>query len=116
MYGYRPKTASAPPPATRCKKGDLAIVVSAFNKVNVGRIVRVIELHDGKGPLAMKNEGPVWLVSCSLQLKWTSRIKVYRRKIGPVPDCRLQPIRGMWIEHEAATLRVKRNKLTMDQD
>jgi hypothetical protein len=94
MYGYRPRKVSAPLPATKCRKGDLAVVVSAIHQVNVGRIVRVIELHCGKGPLAMKNEGPVWLVSCSHQMKWTSRTKVYRRKLGPVPDYRLQPIRG----------------------
>ena len=103
MYGYRPKTVSAPPPATRCKKGDLAIVVNAFNKVNVGRIVRVIELHDGKGPLAMKNEGLVWLVSCPHRLKWTDGKKTYRRILGPAPDHRLQPIRGIETGQSNAT-------------
>ena len=47
----------------RCKPGDLAIVVSAHNRANVGRIVQVLRLHDGRGELAYAStEGIVWLV------------------------------------------------------
>ena len=45
----------------RCRPGDMAVVVDAFNKCNIGKIVTVIGLHDGSGDLALKLKEPVWL-------------------------------------------------------
>ena len=79
----------------RCKPGDLAIVVRACHPSNLGVIVKIIGLHDGKGDLSYPADaGTVWLIESS---KPTTRIqfgKRYRRKRGPVPDNQLQPIRG----------------------
>ena len=100
----------------KCEQGDLAVVVSAVYKMNIGLIVRVIELHDGKGSLTFKGIGPIWLVSCSRRMKWTLHNKIYRRKIGPVPEYLLQPIRGMGLEQEIAKRRPKRVKQTIEQD
>ena len=79
----------------KCQVGDLAVVVRAQNRSNLGRIVRVIATHDGSGDLVFTSEsGHIWLVSCATPMKWTWNGKVYRRKSGPVPDTQLQPIRG----------------------
>ena len=81
----------------RCRPGDLAVVINAYNTTNVGRIVKVIGLHDGKGELNMNDRtDTVWLVSCPAGfLRWARDDgRVWRRKSGPIPDVQLQPIRG----------------------
>ena len=79
----------------RCKAGDLAVVVSAEIRRNVGIIVRIIAPHDGAGALRFTRHGHVWLVAAPRPMTWTLHGKVYRRKTGPVPDNRLQPLRGL---------------------
>jgi hypothetical protein len=83
----------------RCKPGDLAVVVSAHNRANVGRIVHVLRLHDGSGDFAYGPDvGTVWLVrdAGGRRMVWRMRSsnRVWRRRLGPVPDAQLQPIRG----------------------
>lgn len=79
---------------SRCKAGDLAVVVDAYYRSNLGRIVRVIAQHDGKGDLVFRDAGVVWLVQSSQPMTWTVAGKRFRRKRGPVPDTSLKPIRG----------------------
>jgi hypothetical protein len=79
----------------RCKPGDLAVVVSAELRCNVGIIVRIIAPHDGAGAIRFRHHGHVWLVAAPRPMTWHMHGKVYRRKTGPVPDNRLQPIRGL---------------------
>ena len=78
----------------RCKPGDLAVVIDARYKCNLGVIVQVIELHHGFGDLRYSQEKNAWLARSSKTLKWVVNGKCYRRKTGPVPDAQLQPIRG----------------------
>lgn len=80
-----------------CQPGDLAVVISASNKYNIGRVVTVIRPFDGTGGLCPDTTGACWLVRCSTPLKWVAvdSGKVYRRKEGPAPDACLQPIRGI---------------------
>ena len=77
-----------------CKIGDLAIVVNAEYCFNIGNIVRIIAPHDGTGDIVFTTQGQVWFVECARPMKWDVHGKVYRRKRGPVPDSRLQPIHG----------------------
>lgn len=79
----------------KCKPGDLAVVVHAQCPSNLGKIVHVVALHDGTGAVSFTGQGHVWLVKCPTPLTWYMRGKRYRRKTGPVPDNRLQPIRGL---------------------
>ena len=79
----------------KCKPGDLAVVVNAQCACNIGFIVEVIAPHDGRGDIVFKGQGHVWLVKCHAPMTWYLRGKRYRRKTGPVPDSRLQPIRGL---------------------
>ncbi len=81
---------------SRCKPGDLAIVISAANKSNIGCIVKIIELHHGKGPLAMAEDCAVWMIEGPTPMIWTDGpSKIYRMNRGPVPDSQLQPIRAL---------------------
>jgi hypothetical protein len=82
----------------RCRPGDMAVIVDAFNKCNLGKIVTVIGLHDGAGDLLLKLDEPVWLVSCCVPLIWSTDKKRWRRKNGPAGDSALQPIRGIPVE------------------
>ena len=78
----------------RCKPGDLAVVIDALYKCNLGAIVQVIELHNGVGDIRYFKKQNAWLAKSSKSLKWVVNGKCYRRKTGPVPDAQLQPIRG----------------------
>lgn len=81
--------------STRCKPGDLAIVVRAHNPSNIGTIVKVIGLYDGTGDLPCPEATcAVWLIESTKPTTWIFNGKRYRRKRGPVPDSQLQPIRG----------------------
>lgn len=77
----------------RCRPGDLAIVTSACHPSNIGKVVQVLQLHDGSGDLAYRKNKEVWLVRASVPLTWAKGKKRFRRKTGPVPDSQLQPIR-----------------------
>ncbi|MCA3000603.1 MAG: hypothetical protein ING66_07385 [Rhodocyclaceae bacterium] len=77
-----------------CRKGDIAIVVRAKHECNLGTIVRILDVDDGKGDLAFKNESLVWSVSCDYPMTWSKNGRLFLRTEGPVPDWKLQPIRG----------------------
>jgi hypothetical protein len=78
----------------RCRAGDLAVIIYADYRCNLGRIVRVLAQHDGKGDIAFHGVDVVWLVESSRPITWTVGTKRFRRKRGPVPDTYLKPIRG----------------------
>jgi hypothetical protein len=77
----------------KCRVGDLAVVIAAHHRSNLGRIVRILAQHDGSGSISFTGVGHVWLVDAPQSMVWSVGTKRYRRKIGPVPDCQLQPIR-----------------------
>jgi len=92
----------------RCKPGDLAIVVRSIIPSNLGRIVRVIALHNGEGDLIYpSSEGTIWLVESAQPLTWRWKGRRFRRKSGPAPDYQLQPIRGEGIAKTSTTKRSK---------
>jgi hypothetical protein len=78
----------------RCKPGDLAVVINAKYRCNLGLIVRVIELHNRKGNICYPRDTPAWYAESQRRMTWVVDGKRYRRKRGPVPDAQLQPIRG----------------------
>jgi hypothetical protein len=79
----------------RCKPGDLAIIVKAYNRCNIGTIVQVIRRDDGQHPLSFSSYIPCWLVTSAKRLTWTKNGKKVCRFVGPAPDDQLQPIRGL---------------------
>lgn len=79
----------------KCRPGDLAVVVEATYTCNLGNVVHVLRLDDRKGDITFGDEwGTVWWVRCARKMKWTQHGKTFLRTAGPVPDCKLQPIRG----------------------
>lgn len=99
----------------RCRVGDLAVIIEAHHRGNVGGIVRVVAPHDGTGDLVFQNSGPVWLIEAPNVLTWSVGEKIYRRHIGPAPDSQLQPIRGVSADREiAAAIRKMLQKLKVD--
>jgi hypothetical protein len=78
----------------RCKPGDLAVVINATHRCNLGLIVRVIELQNCKGKIFFPRDKPAWCAESQRQMTWVIDGKRYRRKRGSVPDSQLQPIRG----------------------
>jgi hypothetical protein len=77
----------------KCRVGDLAVVVRADLECNLGNIVRIVAPVAGSHD-AFKGQGQVWTVECQRDMTWLYKDKTVRRKRGPVPDNRLQPIRG----------------------
>lgn len=89
--------------AARCKIGDLAIVVSAYHRENLGLIVRIIGPHDGVvpgiGPLDVA--GPYWLVEGVRPMIYSNNRRRLETKLGPAADSTLEPIRGRCSEKQA---------------
>lgn len=91
----------------RCRAGDLAVVISADLAVNVGQIVNVIAVHDGR-PFTLQAEGFAWRVKCAdtsygLLYEYPTGRRVCLKE-GPVRDCDLQPIRGTQPPMEIASV------------
>ena len=78
----------------RFRPGDLAIVIHANNSVNLGRIVRVVRMGQGRGILSYPDDKPSWLTESAHLMTWFVNKKKVERKRGPIPDAQLQPIRG----------------------
>ena len=78
----------------RCKPGDLAIVIDAKYKRNLGIIVKVIEMDDRTGAVRYALETPVWLAESQKAMTWVVNGTRYSSNRGPIPDAQLQPIRG----------------------
>ena len=94
----------------RCKPGDLAVVIDARLPSNLGRIVKVLRLHDGSGDLRYPPLTPCWLVSSSYPMSWVLEGKRFRRKKGPVPDCQLQPLRKPPLGSDIANGVIKKQR------
>ncbi|AMO23928.1 hypothetical protein GCM10027034_19850 [Ramlibacter solisilvae] len=76
-----------------CRPGDLAVVISAKNKSNIGKIVRVGVLYDGKFVLEGSGSGPVWWIYATTRITWSNSKRKWRRVRGPAFDSQLRPIR-----------------------
>ena len=77
-----------------CRPGDLAIVVEAFNPVNLGNIVNVLSKHRDQMALVCPEDDVIWLVQAAHPMTYEKLGKITRRKKGAVPDSQLRPIRG----------------------
>ena len=57
---------------SRCKPGDMAVVIEAANKANIGRIVKVLGLPNGRGPLPVVKPCPGWMVKAPTLKTWNT--------------------------------------------
>ena len=78
-----------------CKPGDLAIIVEAFNPVNIGAVVKVIGKHRNQRVLCASPEEFIWLIEAPHHLTYEVKGKLVRKRKGGAPDSGLQPIRGL---------------------
>lgn len=78
--------------STRCRPGDLAVVITAKYKSNVGKIVTVVRPYRGNKKLS--GDGFEWLIRSSTRIIWGDGTRTWRRLRGPALDTQLQPIRG----------------------
>lgn len=89
--------------AARCKVGDLAIIINAYHRSNLGLIVRVIGPHDGVVPGIGRLDvvGPYWLVEGVRPMIYSNEKKRLETIQGPAADSGLEPIRGRCSEKQA---------------
>ena len=89
-----------------CKVGDLAIVVTAFNQENIGKIVRIVatvgkrKWHDFDTPTW------IWLVESEgspLAYEWAAGDKTYHAK-GKAPDAYLRPLKPVKVKEDELEL------------
>jgi hypothetical protein len=87
--------------ALRCKPGDLAIVIDAYNTSNLGMIVRVVGPQDLSSDLVIQDESGVWVIESPHLMAWAIGERIIYRKRGPVLDSQLKPIRGLPLEKDS---------------
>jgi hypothetical protein len=97
---------------TRCKPGDLAIVISANIPENIGNIVEIVGPPNGH-PIKASWECAIWHVrtisgrrTLVYRLGNGSIGMVKRHAEGPVPDFRLWPLPGVEDIDEPVETRV----------
>lgn len=78
----------------KCSAGDLAVIVYAYNTVNIGAIVRVLALHPNQRQIQSHPVDILWTCQATRPMTYSVGDKRCKRKTGPVPDSYLQPIRG----------------------
>ena len=79
---------------TYCKPGDLAVVVKAHNACNIGTIVHVIGVYTGKTSICAPEGDVIWQAKASHPMTYDNNGVLKKRRLGPVPDNQLRPIRG----------------------
>ena len=85
-----------------CKLGDLAIIIEAFNPVNIGAVVKVIGKHRNQRVLCAASEEFIWLIEAPHPLTYKVKGKLVRKRKGGAPDSGLQPIRGLPLGRDIA--------------
>ena len=78
----------------KCTPGDLAIVVYAYNTVNIGTVVRVLAVHPNQFEIESRPEDVLWTCKAAYPMTYSVGGKTRKIKTGPIPDCYMKPIRG----------------------
>lgn len=79
---------------TYCKPGDLAVVVKAHNACNIGTIVHVIGRHPNQAAVCAPEGDVIWKAKARHPMTYDKNGVLRRRRLGPIPDSQLRPIRG----------------------
>jgi hypothetical protein len=78
----------------KCAAGDLAVVVYAHNTINIGTIVKVLSLHPNQFEIQTHPDDVLWTCKAAHPMTYEVGNKKRKRKIGPIPDSYMRPIRG----------------------
>lgn len=82
---------------TKCKAGDIAVILTQEDEYNAGLIVSVVRPDDGSiGDFNYEWTGLTWWVKSVSPLKWSTLedSDLITSMEGPMPDAVLFPIRG----------------------
>ena len=97
-----------------CKPGDLAIIIDAYNAVNIGAIVRIIATHKKQHALAKEAHDHLWTVTAPHPLIYAIDGKLIGKRRGPAPDSTLRPIRGVAARADSNVENLKQEISTED--
>ena len=78
-----------------CKSGDLAIIIEAYNAVNIGAIVKIIGTHKNQLAISKETEDHLWTIIAPHPLTYAINGKLVTKRRGPAPDSTMRPIRGI---------------------
>ena len=78
-----------------CRPGDLAIIVEAYNPINIGAVVRVLRRHKNQNAVCAPAGDYIWLIEAPHPLTYEIGDKLVRKRKGGAPDSSLRPIRGL---------------------
>ena len=98
-----------------CKSGDLAIIIEAYNAVNIGAIVRIIATHKKQNALAKEADDHLWTVIAPHPLTYEINGKLVTKRRGPAPDSTMRPIRGITPKADVNVENLKQEISTKDR-
>lgn len=78
----------------KCSPGDLAVIVYAYNTVNMGTIVKVLSVHPNQLEIQSRPDDVLWTCKAAHPMTYAICNKKKKIKTGPVPDSYMKPIRG----------------------
>ena len=78
----------------KCSPGDLAVIVYAYNAVNIGTIVKVLAVHPNQLEIQSHENDVLWTCQAAHPMTYAIGNKKKKVKTGPVPDSYMKPIRG----------------------
>ena len=98
-----------------CKPGDLAIIIDAYNAVNIGAIVRIIATHKKQNALDKEADDHLWTVIAPHPLTYAINGKLVTKRRGPAPDSTMRPIRGVTPRTDINVENLKQEISTKDR-
>ena len=78
----------------KCSPGDLAVIVYAYNTVNIGTIVKVLAVHQDQLEIQSNPDDVLWTCQAAHPMTYAIGSRKKKIKTGPVPDSYMKPIRG----------------------
>ena len=78
----------------KCSPGDLAVIVYAYNTVNIGTIVKVLAVHPNQLEIQSHPDDVLWTCQAAHPMTYAIGNKKKKINTGPVPDSYMKPIRG----------------------
>ena len=79
----------------KCIAGDLAVIVYAYNTVNIGTIVKVLDVHPNQLEIQSHPSDVLWTCQAAHPMTYLMGNKKIKNKTGPIPDSYMKPIRGV---------------------
>ena len=98
-----------------CKPCDLAIIIDAYNSVNIGAIVRITATHKKQNALDKEADDHLWTVIAPHPLTYAINGKLVTKRRGPAPDSTMRPLRGITPKADINVENLKQEISTEDR-